>query len=122
MSEGGSSGIAFTIPVRQKEKKPEMKHVVSSLFARPTPAADPPKKPIVQKNPKPTRPQAAADASAQPKESGFLRMLRSRQEGQPPPQPVPTAAAFNPHVPIAGFGKATLRDQELELGQSLGKT
>jgi hypothetical protein len=119
MSEGA---ITFTIPVRQKEKKPEMKQIVSSLFARPA-AADPPKKPIVQKIPKPTRPQAAAaDATAGPKESGFLRMLRSRQDGQPPPQPVPTATAYNPDVPIAGFGKATLRAQELELGQSLGKT
>jgi hypothetical protein len=114
-----SDGVSFQITVKQKPQRPAGKAVVSSLFVKPRP--DLPAPAVVQKIPKPRPPPPApAAASDAPHESAFLRVLRQRQAGVAPLPPVPTATAFSPDVPIAGFGEKTLREQGLEPGAPLG--
>ena len=111
--------LSFKVPVKPQQRKPEMKQVVSSMFRekekekeKENPRADDP----VPEKAKPAQAKPKEDA---PKESAFLRMLRRRQMGVAPEKPVPTEDAFNPDVPISGFGERSLRAQGLKPGQEL---
>ena len=110
--------LSFKVPVKPQQRKPEMKQVVSSVFRqkeKENPRADDPA-------PKPVKPAPAQrKENDAPKESAFLRMLRRRQMGVAPEKPVPTEDAFNPEVPISGFGERALRAQGLKPGQELGQ-
>jgi hypothetical protein len=118
----GSGTLSFHIPIKQKEAKPELAKVVSSLFAPPPKEPTLPRDPI-KPPPKPTRkrPNKAGNPEPEPpRESPFLKLLRQRQQGISPPPLVPAESAFDPDVPLSGFGQLCLREQGLQPGQTLG--
>ena len=114
--------LSFSIPVKQRTTKPLQKQLVSNVFAKPK-VATKQNAPIAHRNTKiSSQPKKDKQESVQlAKESSFLRMLKRRKQGIPPPKPVPTKNAINPDVPVSGFGELALLKQGWEPGMKIGE-